>query len=185
MVENEIGAVCPLRLEPTAGDKPGALVWRTAEAADAAEIARAIEDWWGGVHLSHFVQPQFLEHFGDSSLLVHDGPRLIAFLVGILSQRHPNEAYVHFMGVHPAYRGRGLGRELYRRFAALAREHGRTVLRAETGSFNGASIAFHTRLGFAMEPGDATVDGIPVHRDTVGLGHDYVMFTMVLSDRRL
>ena len=139
----------------------------------------------GGVHLAHFVQPQFLEHFGDSSLLVHDGPRLVAFLVGVLSQRHPEEAYVHFVGVDPAYRGRGLGRELYRRFAALARERGRTILKAETGTFNRASIAFHTRLGFALEPGDETVDGIPVHHDTVGLGHDYVLFTLSLPDARL
>ena len=71
----------------------------------------------------------------------------------------------HFVGVDPADRGRGLGRELYRRFAALARERGRTVLKAETGTFNRASIALHTRLGFSVEPGDETVDGIPIHHE--------------------
>jgi hypothetical protein len=82
------------------GQSPAALIWRTAAAVDAAEIADAIDNWWGGRHLTHFVQPQFLEHFGDSTLLVHDGSRLVAFLVGVLSQRHPDEAYVHFVGVH-------------------------------------------------------------------------------------
>lgn len=171
--------------EARSSERAATFVWRTADAADALDIARAIEDWWGGRHFTHFVHPQFLEHFGDSTLVVHEGSRLVAFLVGILSQRHPDEAYVHFLGVHPDYRGRGLGRELYRRFAAMAREHGRAILRAETGSFNRASIAFHGRIGFAMEPGDAIVDDVPIHRDTTGLGHDYVMFTMSLSDVRL
>jgi predicted GNAT superfamily acetyltransferase len=78
-----------------------------------------------------------------------------------------------------------LGRQLYRRFATIARQHGRTLLRAETGSFNRASIAFHARLGFDVEPGDEIVDGVPIHRDRTGLGHDYVMFTMSLRDARL
>ena len=91
------------------------LVWRQAGALDAEPIADAIETWWAR-HLRHFVHPVFLEHFGDTCLVVEDDGRLVAFVVGMLSQRHADSAYVHFLGVHPDYRGLGLGRELYERF---------------------------------------------------------------------
>jgi ribosomal protein S18 acetylase RimI-like enzyme len=87
------------------------LLWRSATAADADPIAAAIEGWWAR-HLRHFVHPLFLEHFGDTCLVVEDEGKLVAFLVGMLSQRHAGQAYVHFMGVHPDCRGLGLGREL-------------------------------------------------------------------------
>jgi ribosomal protein S18 acetylase RimI-like enzyme len=151
------------------------LVWRTATATDADAIATAIETWWAR-HLRHFVHPLFLEHFGDTCLVVEHQGRLVAFLVGVLSQRHPGEAYVHFLGVHPDYRHLGLGSELYERFAALVRPRGGRVIVAETGAFNAQSIAFHRRLGFTFEEGDELVDGVPVQRDFHGTGEDVVLF---------
>jgi len=73
-----------------------------------------------------------------------------------------------------------LGHELYRRFAAMGRERGRTILRAETGAFNQRSIAFHRSIGFTIEPGDEIVDGVAVQHDAIGIGGDYVMFSMDL-----
>jgi predicted GNAT superfamily acetyltransferase len=75
--------------------------------------------------------------------------RLGAFLVGFLSPSRPSEAYVHFVGVDPRLRGRGLARELYWRFFALARENGRSVVRAVTSPLNDVSVAFHRSLGFS------------------------------------
>jgi GNAT superfamily N-acetyltransferase len=82
--------------------------------------------------------------------------------------------YVHYAGVHPDHRGKGLGREMYARFAQMAREHERPVVFAETGAWNTKSIAFHERVGFVLQPGDRPADGVPVHRDTSGHGFDYV-----------
>jgi ribosomal protein S18 acetylase RimI-like enzyme len=158
------------------------LLWRSATATDADPIAAAIETWWAR-HLRHFVHPLFLEHFGDTCLVVEDEGKLVAFLVGMLSQRHPEEAYVHFLGVHPDYRHLGLGRELYERFAALVRRRGRTVIAAETGAFNAPSIAFHRRLGFTLEGGDELVNGVPVTRDFHGTGEDVVLFSLRLEAR--
>ena len=126
------------------------LEFRSAGPRDAVAIAAAIDTWWAR-HLRHFVHPLFLEHFGDTCVVVEDGGELVAFLVGMLSQRHPGSAYVHFMGVHPDYRRLGLGRELYERFFVLAGERGATVIEAETGAFNAQSIAFHGRLGFTFD----------------------------------
>lgn len=158
------------------------LQFRTAGPRDAAAIAAAIDAWWAR-HLRHFVHPLFLEHFGDTCLVVEDGGELVAFLVGMLSQRHPGSAYVHFMGVHPDYRRLGLGRELYERFFVLAAERGATVIEAETGAFNAQSIAFHGRLGFTFEDGDDVVDGVPITRDVHGTGDDVVLFSLRLGSR--
>jgi ribosomal protein S18 acetylase RimI-like enzyme len=152
------------------------LEWRPATAADADAIAAAIETWWAR-HLRHFVHPLFLEHFGDTCLVVEDRGKLVAFLVGVLSQRHLGEAYVHFLGVHPDYRHLGLARELYERFAAVVGPRGATLIVAETGAFNAQSIAFHRRLGFTLEEGDVVIDGVPVQRDFHGTGEDVVLFS--------
>lgn len=156
------------------------LVWRTATAADADAIAAAIETWWAR-HLRHFVHPLFLEHFGDTCLVVEDHGTLVAFLVGALSQRHPGEAYVHFLGVHPDYRHLGLGRQLYERFAAVVRPRGATLIVAETGAFNAQSIAFHRRLGFTFAEGDVIVNGVPVTQNVHGTGEDVVLFSLPLD----
>ena len=158
------------------------LVWRSATAADAEQLAAAIDMWWAR-HLRHFVHPLFLEHFGDTCLVVEHQGKMVAFLVGMLSQRHPGEAYVHFMGVHPDYRGLGLGRELYERFAALVGGRGGTAIVAETGAFNEKSIAFHRRLGFVLEGADELVDGVPVKRDFHDTGEDVVLFSRPIAPR--
>ena len=158
------------------------LLWRTATARDADTVAAAIDDWWAR-HLRHFVHPLFLEHLGDTCLMVEDRGELVAFIVGMLSQRYPDSAYVHFMGVHPSYRLLGLGRELYERFFALVAERGRSMVVAETGAFNAQSIRFHRKLGFTFEAGDDVVDGVPVTRDVHGTGEDVVLFSMRVGPR--
>ena len=155
------------------------LTWRTAEPEDAIAVGKALDDWWEK-RLHHCVQPQLFEHFGDTTLVVEADGELVAFLIGWLSQRFPDVAYVHFMGVRHDHRRSGLGHELYRRFAAMGREQGRTILRAETGAFNHRSIAFHRSIGFTIEPGDEIVDGVAVQHDAIGIGGDYVMFSMDL-----
>jgi GNAT superfamily N-acetyltransferase len=55
----------------------------------------------------------FFEHFTDTSFAAERDGRLVGFLAGFISQSRPGEAYIHFVGVDPAQRGRGLGRLLY------------------------------------------------------------------------
>jgi ribosomal protein S18 acetylase RimI-like enzyme len=91
----------------------------------------------------------FFEHFHDTSFVAEDGHELCGFLVGFVSPANRQDAYVHFVGVDPARRRSGLGRELYERFFALARDDGRSRVRAVTAPVNEGSIAFHRRLGFS------------------------------------
>jgi GNAT superfamily N-acetyltransferase len=157
------------------------LTWRSAEPADGPAVAKAIDDWWPGRHMVHAVCPQLFEHLGDTCVIAEREGALVGFLVGFVSQRMPGTGYVHYAGVRPDCRGLGIGREMYRRFTATVAGRGCTRLYAETGTWNVKSIAFHQDVGFTLEPGDETVDGLPVHRDAAGVGFDFVVMVKPLG----
>ncbi|WP_372440672.1 GNAT family N-acetyltransferase [Nocardia acididurans] len=146
---------------------------------DFARVQDGLTHWWGGLggedgaRQRRLLVPRlFFQHFTSTSHLAEDGTgRLVGFLVGFLSQDDPEEAYIHFVGVDPERRRDGLGSRLYHRFFADARRAGRSRVRCITGPANLQSIAYHTSLGFRIEPGDLDVDGVPAtsHYDGEGL----------------
>jgi ribosomal protein S18 acetylase RimI-like enzyme len=135
----------------------GGLLLRQAEPDDHARVIAVIDDWWGGREMAAMLPRLFFVHFRETSFVAeHDGT-LAGFLCGFLSQTHSEEAYVHFVGVNPAFRGRGVGRMLYERFFdAIAP---RSVVRCVTSPVNEVSVAFHTALGFEIERTAAGYDG--------------------------
>ena len=138
---------------------------RKAKPSDHASIISALPDWWGGRDLTPMLPKLFLNHFFDTSFVVESRGRMIGFLIGFLSPSIKNEAYVHFMGIHPDFRKKGLGKTVYERFFEICREQKRTIVRACTSPVNAGSIAFHRKIGFQIEPGDDEIDGIPVTRN--------------------
>ena len=115
----------------------------------------------------------FFVHFEGTSFVAEDEEgRLAGFLVGFVSQTDPAEAYVHFVGVSPEHRGSGLGRELYERFFAAARDQGRTTVHCVTSPVNESSLAFHEALGFERDR---------VVEDYDGPGEDRVLLVKRLS----
>ena len=98
-------------------------------------------------------------HFSDTAFVAEDGDELVGFLAGFLSQSKPGEAYIHFVGVSPNHRGGGVGRLLYERFFAAAREHSRNVVRCVTAPVNERSVAFHRALGFEVDEVAENYDG--------------------------
>ncbi len=157
------------------------LTFRRPILEDHERIMAVMVDWWGGRDLRAMLPRVFFEHFRSSSLVAEHEDELIGFLVGFLCPDHAGEAYVHFCGVHPAWRRAGLGRDLYRRFCARARSQGCTLVRAVTAPVNAQSIAFHTRLGFTVLPGDAEVDGLAVTREPGPYGDYLVHFELALD----
>lgn len=138
-------------------DAPGR-VFRTPVEDDHARVLTAVRDWWGGLggeegarQRAALLPRLFFQHFTDTSIVVEQDGRLVAFLIGFLSQSRSREAYIHFVGVSPELHGHGLGRELYHRFFDTARRHGRTVVRAITSENNTGSQAFHARMGFRTD----------------------------------
>jgi predicted GNAT superfamily acetyltransferase len=149
---------------------------RQLSTADYPLVISVIDQWWGGRQMADKLPRLFFEHFTDTSFAAeHDG-KLAGFLAGFISQSRPGEAYIHFVGVDPAQRGSGLGRLLYEAFFAAAEARGSVLVRAVTSPVNRGSVAFHQRMGFQLEPGDAQVDGIPFSSGYDGHGGDRVRF---------
>lgn len=122
---------------------------RPARPDDYDAVAAVLDEWWGRPILP--VLPRlFLDHFHRTSLVAEGAQGLVGFLVGFLSPSQPDQAYIHFVGVHPRARNNGLARTLYDQFFQLARGHDRRVVRAITSPVNETSIAFHRRLGFTV-----------------------------------
>ncbi|MGW4521760.1 N-acetyltransferase family protein [Amycolatopsis sp. NPDC004378] len=155
---------------------------------DHLPVLAVLDAWWGGLGGEEGTRQRALllpklmfQHFTGSSFLVTGDDRIVAFLIGFLSPSRPAESYIHFVGVDPAERGRGLGAALYERFFAYSRANGRTSVRAITSPVNKASHAFHTRMGFVTEPGPKEFEGLPVQPDYDGPGLDRLSFSKDLS----
>nr|WP_211901211.1 GNAT family N-acetyltransferase [Saccharopolyspora erythraea] len=161
---------------------------RRAEEDDHARIVEAIGTWWSDSRspqaareLSMLVPRLFLQHFAGTSLVIERDGGFLGFLVGFVSQDHPEQAYVHFVGVDPAQRRGGVARRLYETFFDTVRRAGCTTVKCITSPVNTGSVGFHRRMGFSLVPGDDEVDGLPVHSDYDGLGQDRVCFVRELA----
>ena len=157
------------------------LTFRRPIPDDWERVMAIMPGWWDGRDLRPLLPKVFFEHFRGTSLLVEHEDRLIGFLVGFFCPDHDDEAYIHFVGIEPAWRRAGLAGDLYRRFFALARANGRTVVRAVTAPVNGGSIHFHTALGFSVLPGDDEVHGVAVTTDRGPHGDHVVRFQLFLE----
>ena len=144
--------------------------------SDYPPIITVLDDWWGGRKVSLMLPHLFFEHFNNTSFIIEEDNQIMAFLIGFLSQSQPEEAYIHFVGVHPQYRKRGYGRMLYETFFSVARQNQRHIVRCITAPINTTSIAFHTHMGFQIEPGEAERDRIPYDPNHDGPGEHRVCF---------
>ncbi len=142
------------------------LIIRPARPSDHGRVIGRLNAWWGGRNMAPMLPRLFFTHFEGTSFVVEgeDGD-VAGFLVGFDSQTSPDEAYIHFIGIDPAWRGRGVVRALYERFFEAVRSHGRTAVRCVTSPVNTGSLAFHEAMGFVFEevvedyhgPGEARV----------------------------
>ena len=157
------------------------LLWRNLTSADFLPVREVVDAWWGGRSVAGLLPRLFFNYFQPTSFAVEDDGKLVAFLVGFVSQTDPAQSYIHFVGVDPAYRTHGLGRRLYEHFFEVARELGCREVEAITAPVNKGSIDFHRRLGFEILPGDARVDGVEVTADYAGPGEPRVVFRRRLA----
>jgi ribosomal protein S18 acetylase RimI-like enzyme len=167
------------------GMSRSSLTFRRPIPDDWDRVMAVVPEWWGGRDLRSMLPKIFFEHFRHTSLIAEHEDHLLGFLVGFFCADHDGEAYIHFVGVDPGWRRAGLAGDLYRRFIALARADGRTMVRAVTASVNKGSVAFHTALGFSILPGDAEVDGLPVTTDHGPQGDHVVRFELRLGEASL
>jgi len=149
---------------------------RHARPSDCDRVLAVIDEWWGGLATSSNLPHVFFSHLTPTSFVLEasDG-EIVGFLLGFLSQAHPDEACVHMVGVHPAFRRLGYGRRLCERFFTAAQMLGRRWVRSASTP-SGQSIAFHCAMGFVPLQGDAVSDGLPVRRDRAGSDGRRVVF---------
>ena len=159
------------------------LSFRRPTEADYPGIASVVDEWWAGRRIHDLLPRLWFQHFcGTSWVAETAGGRLAGFLVGFLSQDHPEIAYCHMIATDPNLRGRGVGRALYERFFADVRSRGATRAVAITWPGNRGSVAFHTAVGFAVSdgPGTQRLYGTPAYPD-----YDYGTEERVVFSREL
>ena len=154
---------------------------RHPQQEDYYRIITVVNDWWGGRSMTGMLPKLFFIHFRDTSFIAEVDGEIIGFLVGFLSQTYPEEAYVHFLGVHPNFRKQGVALTLYEHFFNEVRQRGRKTVRLVTATVNKESIAFHLHIGFEIEPQETKIDGIPFYQNYDGVGGDRVLFVKQLS----
>ncbi len=157
------------------------LMIRHAKPSDYQPIIAVVDAWWGGRSMAAMLPKLFFVHFQPTSFVAEQGGEIVGFVVGFVSQTFPDVAYLHFVGVHPGFRGSGLGRALYERFFDAAKALNCRMVRCVTSTVNKGSIAFHLSMGFCVEAGDRMIDGIAVHEGYDGKGEDRVLFCKALG----
>ena len=148
---------------------------RNAEPSDYVPIISVVNDWWDGRNMRNMLPKLFLVHFRQTSFVAEADGQMAGFLAGFVSQTFPEEAYIHFVGVHPKFRRRSIGRALYEHFFSTVRPLGCRAVRSVTSPINSNSVAFHLRLGFSVESTETSVDGLCIARDYDGVGEDRVL----------
>ena len=157
------------------------LLIRHAEPSDYQPIIAVVDEWWGGRRMADMFPKLFFVHFQPTSFVAEHNGKIVGFVTGFVSQTFPDEAYIHFVGVHPAFRKDGLARALYERFFATVQNLGCRTVRCVTSPVNKGSISFHRRMGFSAKDSEKVVDGIPVIEGYDGKGEDRVLFYKVLG----
>lgn len=147
--------------------------------ADFLEIHRDLSDFWGNDRTQPFHHPMFVNEFSDTSYVIHDDTRVIAYLFGFIGQKEPI-GYVHLIGVRKEYQKQQIGKRLYLNFINVLQAKGIQELKAITTPSNLDSIRFHSKLGMEML-GEPLADGIKVIRDYSGPGQDRVVFRMIFK----
>jgi GNAT superfamily N-acetyltransferase len=148
---------------------------------DFNRIVEVIDHWWGGP-IGTFAHPIFFYELGDQALVIEQGSEMIGFLLGFIVPRAEHAAtasaadsvktgYVHLVGIHPDYRRRGVGRQLYDRFVEESRVAGCLRMKAITTPGNEGSIRFHVALGWNMQDVE----------DYAGPGRRRIVFTKPLT----
>lgn len=152
---------------------------RPLDPRDHALIISVVNDWWGGRNMRDMLPRLFFAHFCDTGFVASRGGQIAGFLIGFVSQCHPEEAYIHFAGVHPQHRSQGLGKMLYTRFFHEVSARGCQTVRCVTSPVNRGSIAFHLAMGFETEQAEPGMP-MPVAEDYDGPGEHRVLFRKTL-----
>lgn len=182
MIKDNFGGLNRLCTFDTSNSKQmNELLIRHARPSDYEPIIAVVDEWWDGRPMASMLPKLFFVHFQPTSFVAEQNGKIVGFVTGFVSQTFPDEAYIHFVGVHPKFRKGGLARALYDRFFAAVRHFNCRAVRCVTSPVNKDSISFHRRMGFSIEASETIIDGISVIQGYDGKGEDRVMFYKLLN----
>jgi GNAT superfamily N-acetyltransferase len=141
---------------------------------DYDQILADLSEFWDGRDTRHLHHPFLIHELGNTAFVIRDGPRVVAYLFGVISQTQP-VGYVHTIAARASARRRHLARQLFEHFIECARRHGCRDIKAITTPSNLGSIAFHKSLGMYLL-GEPNSEGIPVVPDYAGRDAARVVF---------
>lgn len=151
---------------------------RNVSPDDYAAITNVVDEWWGGRKMVAMLPKLFVVHFRDTSFIAELDGNLIG--VGFLSLAVPEEAYIHFVGIHPDYRKKGIARALYEQFFQMVKIAGRRRVACVTAPVNTTSIAFHRAMEFVATGNSQTGSEVPFYQNYDGPGEDRVLLVKQL-----
>ncbi len=157
------------------------LLIRHAEPSDYQPIIAVLDEWWDGRRMADMLPKLFFVHFRPTSFVAEHNGMVVGFVIGFLSQTFLDEAYIHFVGVHPEFRLAGLARALYEKFFTTVANLGCRTVRCVTSPVNRGSILFHRSMGFSIMDSEKIVDGTPYFEEYDGKGEDRVLFSKSLG----
>ncbi len=120
----------------------------------------------------------FTKFFSRTSFAIEDDEKIIAFLLGFISQDDPREAYIHLLCVHPRFRGGGIASTLVDKFIKEVKKEGVKKISLTTKPINKKAISFYRKMGFEDYNGLETFKfgNVNVFKDYNGEGKDMVLF---------
>jgi len=89
---------------------------REIRESDYLPVITVLDEWWNGRQMADMLPRLFFKHFKDTSFVAEENEQILGFLIGFKSQTYLEQAYIHFIGIHPEHRGIGIGKNLYSKF---------------------------------------------------------------------
>lgn len=149
---------------------------RNAIESDYDFIMQNVDQWWGGRAMADMLPRLFFKHFSQYSFTALEADSIVGFLVGFRSQSGSEIGYIHFAGVDPEYRDKGIAKKLYERFFDYCRGVDLKSVQCVTSPENQGSIKFHHAIGFTAHAyeNDGQAGSVANYD---GPGEDRVVFT--------
>jgi ribosomal protein S18 acetylase RimI-like enzyme len=157
------------------------IIIRHVEPSDYPPIITVVDEWWGGRRMADMLPRLFFVHFRPTSFIAEYNEEIVGFLIGFVSHTFSEQAYIHFVGIHPEFRKKGLARALYKKFFDSVLKLGCRSVHCVTSPINKGSIRFHRRMGFTAGESEKLIDGVPVVEGYDGQGEDRVLFSRIIE----
>jgi ribosomal protein S18 acetylase RimI-like enzyme len=131
-----------LRGEPTDGPSDPSISLRTAERSDVADLLALVTAGFGSAPAD--IAERLVEPDARTFMVNRDGQTIGTLRVSRTDDRRDIYGFV----IHPAFQGRGIGRDVLRRACRQERAGGATLVGLEVEADNDRAIHLYTSLGF-------------------------------------